>query len=644
MAAGDESSKSEKNPTRLRREAEALANKGQLDAAIRAYQDLVEADPDNDRAWRELADLVDERASVRLSQGKKRDAADEFETLADLCAGRRWYGRAIRACREAQAIDADRSHLGKRLSELRRGRLLAVGRALGLALLSTVLMVAAAPPRGFWPLGLVAFAPLYWAVRQATTPLRAAAIAWICYFPANLAGFAWGIGLLERFAHVSLGTGVLALAVACAYHALVGLLWAWLTSLLCRRWRLSWVVVAPLTMALVEALVPMIFPWYLAILVWRAWPLVQIAEVGGPPAVSALVVLIGALVAETTAAALRREWPGRAVRRGAIVTVAIVLLGALRVAQVASARDDAPTLRVGIVQPNFGITSIEARSRHGQQYIETLRAATEEAGNRGAELVLWPESAFPFYFDRDLPREYAPGHPWELRAKYRGRLLFGALAHPFGESYIFNSAILVSADGAIAGIYDKNRLLIFGEYIPLADRYPDWAKRMRDRLPDWPEIRPGDGPKVLVDGDLRVVPLICYEDILPGYVHAAVRMGHPNLLVTLANHAWFGNSAAGPEALALATYRSIETRRDLVRATNTGVSSFGDALGRVSLEGPIRDIPRDQPGEPEIFVRDVRLLDMFALGPYTVRYFPYACALALVVMLLVGWRRRRAVG
>jgi len=96
-----------------------------------------------------------------------------------------------------------------------------------------------------------------------------------------------------------------------------------------------------------------------------------------------------------------------------------------------------------------------------------------------------------------------------------GSLLFGALTHEFGAAALHNSAVLVNADGAISGIYDKLRLLAFGEYIPFADRFPIWAKSLAARLPDSPEITPGASPGILRSGELRIGPLICYEDILP---------------------------------------------------------------------------------------------------------------------------------
>jgi apolipoprotein N-acyltransferase len=78
---------------------------------------------------------------------------------------------------------------------------------------------------------------------------------------------------------------------------------------------------------------------------------------------------------------------------------------------------------------------------------------------------------------------------------------------------------------------------------------------------------------------------ICYEDIFPLHIRRLMRGGRegriPEAMINLTNDSWYGNSTEPLEHLALASFRSIETRRPLVRSTNTGISAFVDPVGRI---------------------------------------------------------------
>lgn len=507
---------------------------------------------------------------------------------------------------------------------------------------SAGLLVLAAPPFDLWPLAFLGLVPVYRAIRGRSVAYSAA-VAGATGALMMALGSAWWPSLLRRFADLSWPAAAPTAVLFCLYQALPFAVWGAVCAWLTRGRASSWLFVAPLVMALAETLVPFFFKSYLAITVWRAWPLLQVAEIGGPPAVSGLIVLGNVIVAEAYAA-FRREAPPRPVIVGAATFFLILGAGALRAAQVDASRDRAATLRVGIVQPNHGLVSRQARERRGQRHVERLRRATAQLSARGAQLIVWPESSWPFLFDRGLEQEFPPGHPWALRPQARGTLLIGALTRQTGgydvvdNNDVYNSAILFDRSGRVAGRYDKNRLVPFAEYVPGSTAWPERAARLRRRFPDWPEITPGEAPVLLVDRELRIAPLICSEDIDPRFARTMWRL-RPNLVVALVSDAWFGDSAAPFQHLALASFRAVEARRDMVRATNNGVSAIVDAVGRVRAEGRLVAATGDTPTAPDLLVADVGLLPIASAGPRALELFPYGCLSALVVGSL-GSRKR----
>ena len=212
--------------------------------------------------------------------------------------------------------------------------------------------------------------------------------------------------------------------------------------------------------------------------------------------------------------------------------------------------------------------------------------------------------------------------------------VFGAGSRDKDARFGYNSAFFVDEDGIAQGSYDKVNLVPLGEAIPLID--PDWVT---DYIPQIAHHEAGEGPARFVldrdpeaGGDVAFAPLICYEDIIPGYVlDAAAQEGGIELFVNLTIDSWYGDTAEPWEHLALAQFRAIEHRIPIVRSVSTGVSAVVDYNGRLVAHIPLRPVTRANLDEnpPEILVEDLALLRNTETDPTIYAQvgwlFPYLC-------------------
>ena len=420
-------------------------------------------------------------------------------------------------------------------------------------------------------------------------------------FVVNAAALYWLVDLLRRFASFPTLAALAAAMLLWLAQALPAALACAFAGAVCQRPGLlashglaasgdsgssakmvSLPVVLPACLAVATSVSPALFPWRIghSQLAWL--PFVQLAELGGEGLLDVATLAVSSL----TYATLRG--PRRLPRLGWLA-LAILLpwgYGTVRLAQVRAARQSAPRLAVGVVQPNVSIADKrDPALRH--HHLAQLQRLTRVLRQQGAAIAVWPESAYPFGIARDQEAEHpdrrailgAPG------ARSRGAIpvLTGAVtwgkprppsAGGRGSGPLrYNSVVAVEPSGRIAGISDKVRLLAFGEYAPLWDWFPGW---LQDRVPKG--LTPGSRPQVIDLQGVRYGVLNCYEDVLSHYGRAVAR-DQPDLLVNVTNDAWFGRTSEPLLHQMVARLRAVETRRDLVRAVNTGISSHVAATG-----------------------------------------------------------------
>ncbi|MCX7823370.1 MAG: apolipoprotein N-acyltransferase [Syntrophobacterales bacterium] len=234
------------------------------------------------------------------------------------------------------------------------------------------------------------------------------------------------------------------------------------------------------------------------------------------------------------------------------------------------------TLRVAIVQGNIDQAQKwdEAfRNRTVDLYESLSLQAVHSPG--GADLIVWPESAMPFFY----------GFIPDLTARVNGiinnlkiPILFGSvgLTAPEPNAKILNKAYLVAPGTFTIGDYAKEHLVPFGEYVPLQPI----LFFVHKLVPTAGDFVPGRSLGVIPFKGESIGMLICYEVIFPELVRKRVLNG-ASFIVNISNDAWFGKSSAPYQHLESARWRAIETRRPIVRSTNTGISAFIDPLGNI---------------------------------------------------------------
>jgi apolipoprotein N-acyltransferase len=326
------------------------------------------------------------------------------------------------------------------------------------------------------------------------------------------------------------------------------------------------------------------FPWNLPGETWAA---------GSPPSQLASMIGVYGLTWVTLAIAAAFAAPLRArSRREGAATVALAVLalvglygyGLWRLSAAPAPGADGPVIR--IVQANIAQEK-KYDADSFRAIVERYAAMTAQPGPRPPDVVVWPEGAIPAAAEEFL----APGS-WSLGV-IRGALRQGQTlilgAYRIGGTaerpVYYNSLLALRAEHfglRVTGLYDKHRLVPFGEFLPLESVLAPMGVKDLTHIGDG--FSHGPPPAPIKPLDLpRIQPLICYEVLFPELVRQAVNKGaRPRLIVNVSNDAWYGPTSGPWQHLNLAAYRSIETGLPMVRATPTGVSASIDAYGRSS--------------------------------------------------------------
>lgn len=517
-----------------------------------------------------------------------------------------------------------------------------------LCALSSSLAVFACATFDVWPLAWISLLPLLFVLlnTQGVPQTRHPTLwGWWMGTLMIMGGFAWMLPFFMRFAHLPLLASLPLFVLFSAYHGLVVALFSKLLCFFRKHLDVSVTWLAPLLWVVCEFCFPCIFPWYLAIT--QAWnvPVIQIAEFTGPLGVSFVLALTSGALFDVITAAWRKELRWNTLRSplfAGLFIVGSLVVGKIRIEQVSKQRAQADKIRIGMVQPNV---SMEQKFKHSlQEQLHKLHEGAAALEKQGVDLLIWPETSYPYKLSHEFSQDFSSAHLHQIRRGFQAPLLFGAVTDaPNPESW-YNTVFFLNKQNVITGRVDKNFLLVFGEYLP----YGTHLRFLKDWIPDISLGTPGTQPSVvpfLFKGrQYYLGPLVCYEDIMPSFGRRLFAGKHPpHLLINLTNDAWFGDTAEPYEHLALSVFRAIEHRVDLVRSTNTGVSAFIDATGRLYAQTNVVDLQKKD--VPVTLLHNTAAL-MVPSGFYQIwgDSFGFVClGIVLLLGVLARLRARKSV-
>jgi apolipoprotein N-acyltransferase len=298
-----------------------------------------------------------------------------------------------------------------------------------------------------------------------------------------------------------------------------------------------------------------------------------------------IVALVNGAVYEVLRAMLfkERSFPTALVASSAAVLVCSHLYGAIRVPRWEKKLAAADRARVAVIQGNIDQRIKNEQGAYADWVLRAYNPGTVAADAAGADLIIWPEAAFPRRF---VTGSGSVAHLGLAKSEYRAYLLLGVdVFNPANlRSGNENAAFVVKPNLKVAYKYVKYHLVPFGEYVLFdLDKYLPIANVVPGTFTAGTELKPIEIPLARSQGgrSMKIGIEICFDAIFPEISRAYVNQG-ADLLVNMSNDAWYGYSSAPFQFLRMVAIRAVETGRPVARAANTGISAFIDPLGRIS--------------------------------------------------------------
>lgn len=501
-----------------------------------------------------------------------------------------------------------------------------------LSAMSGILLTLTFPKFDLESLAWVALIGLFAAIENAT-PQRAALYGFITGMVFYNWGLNWINNTLIHYGNLHWALSFATLGLLSAYLSFYIALFCYLLRRTCGQNRLRFFLFAPVlwtSLEYIRSTHPEYgFSWLgLGYSQFKTLPIIQPAEFTGIYGISWLILLVNSGL-YLSWKCWREQTPDTLEEKKRILSVTLLVFalwlgyGSLTLKRHSSATADKPQIKIGLIQGN-----VEQFMKWNPVYqnlvIDKYRDLTLKAAEKKPDLIIWPETATPFYFSEDKSNFMQ-----SLAEEIKTPILFGSPHRERQNDQLiyFNSAYLLSKSGETLSRYDKMHLVPFGEFVPFR-KILFFIEKLVVMIGDFGR---GQEATVMEVAGNKAGVSICYELIFPDLIRQAVKNG-ANFLVNITNDAWFGKSAASYQHMSMGALRAVENRVPIVRAANTGISGTIDATGK------LRD-------ETELFVEDFRITQIAPATEGKTFYslygdvFSWACLLATGLLGIAARRK-----
>lgn len=432
-------------------------------------------------------------------------------------------------------------------------------------------------PYGWWPLGIISLLLLLACLQQAR-PKRGLLLGWLYGLGLYGAGVSWVYHSIHDYGYAAppLAGGLTLLFVAGlallftasfgytfarlfrgkCWGALLGFPALWVLF----EWLRSWLLTG--------------FPWLLSGYAHTDTALAYWAPVLGTYGISFIVAL-----SASSLYLMLSQFRGQQLDRYFALYASLFMLpwlGALLLSQVSWTQPQGQPISVTLLQPNI-TQDVKWKPEQRNKTLNQLYMQTRLSLD--SDLVIWPENAVPLLQDQAKPfldemdaltrqsgTTLITGIPWRLRDDN-------------GDEILHNS---ITALGTGNGVYHKQKLVPFGEYVPLQSLLRGLINFFNLPMSTF-RTGPAEQSPLIAQAhgeELTVSPFICYEIVYPDFVRDLAK--HSDLLLTISDDSWFGTSAGPLQHLQMARMRALENGRYLMRGTNTGVTAIIDHHGQIT--------------------------------------------------------------